>query len=327
MTRPPKSNRARLGKTVHANDRGEICLDAGATCRSPELAITLPCAKAGRPRTTIVQATSACAEVERGERHEPGVNRLLLNNKPLFQFGPLDQGWWPDGLYTAPTDEALRYDIEMTKKLGFNMARKHVKVEPARWYYWCDKLGLLVWQDMPKPAPPPRFATTTSIATRPTRRSAMPSRASSVDEWKRIMDAAHNYPSIVVWVPINEGWFQHRTDEILDWTQKHAAASSTGLAAGPIAAPANCMKSSLPGAGHESVRRRGASVLGEFGGLGPPLQGHLWQNTKNWGYITYADASQLEADYRKGSVAKLVPLCSALSPQPSTRRQQMSKAK
>jgi hypothetical protein len=78
-----------------------------------------------------------------------GVNRLLLNNQPVFQFGPLDQGWWPDGLYTAPTDEALKYDIEMTKKLGFNMCRKHVKVEPARWYYWCDKLGLMVWQDMP----------------------------------------------------------------------------------------------------------------------------------------------------------------------------------
>ena len=77
-----------------------------------------------------------------------GVNRLWLNNKVVFQYGPLDQGWWPDGLYTAPTDAALKYDIEMTKQLGLNMVRKHVKVEPARWYYWCDKLGILVWQDM-----------------------------------------------------------------------------------------------------------------------------------------------------------------------------------
>ena len=82
-------------------------------------------------------------------KDEKGFTRLMLNNKPYFQFGPLDQGFWPDGIYTAPTDEALRYDIEMTKKLGFNLARKHVKVEPDRWYYWCDKLGLLVWQDMP----------------------------------------------------------------------------------------------------------------------------------------------------------------------------------
>jgi beta-galactosidase/beta-glucuronidase len=82
-------------------------------------------------------------------KDEKGTLRLCLNNKPLFQYGPLDQGWWPDGLYTAPTDEALKYDIEVTKELGMNMARKHVKVEPDRWYYWCDKLGLLVWQDMP----------------------------------------------------------------------------------------------------------------------------------------------------------------------------------
>src|SRR5262249_44676913 len=82
-------------------------------------------------------------------KDDKGLTRILLNNKFVFQVGPLDQGFWPDGLYTAPTDAALKYDIEVTKKLGFNMARKHVKVEPARWYYWCDKLGLLVWQDMP----------------------------------------------------------------------------------------------------------------------------------------------------------------------------------
>ena len=82
-------------------------------------------------------------------RDDKGRLRIQLNNKPYFMLGPLDQGFWPDGLYTAPTDEALKYDIEMTKTLGFNMCRKHVKVEPERWYYWCDKLGLLVWQDMP----------------------------------------------------------------------------------------------------------------------------------------------------------------------------------
>src|SRR3954463_13427195 len=82
-------------------------------------------------------------------KDDTGVTRIFLNNKPYFMVGPLDQGFWPDGLYTAPTDQALRYDIEVTKQLGFNMARKHVKVEPERWYYWCDKLGLIVWQDMP----------------------------------------------------------------------------------------------------------------------------------------------------------------------------------
>src|SRR6266540_3804772 len=78
-----------------------------------------------------------------------GARRMFLNGKPLFQFGLLDQGWWPDGLYTAPTDEALAFDIQKTKELGFNVIRKHVKVEPARWYYHADRLGMLVWQDMP----------------------------------------------------------------------------------------------------------------------------------------------------------------------------------
>ena len=82
-------------------------------------------------------------------KDDKGVNRLFLNDEVLFHYGTLDQGFWPDGVYTAPTDEALRYDIEMTKKLGFNMIRKHVKIEPARWYHWCDRLGMLVWQDMP----------------------------------------------------------------------------------------------------------------------------------------------------------------------------------
>ena len=86
-------------------------------------------------------------------KDEKGITRLLLNNRFVFHVGPLDQGYWPDGVYTAPTDEALRYDIEAAKKLGFNMLRKHVKVEPDRWYYWCDKLGILVWQDMPNAYP------------------------------------------------------------------------------------------------------------------------------------------------------------------------------
>ena len=139
----------------------------------------------------------------------------MLNNKSLFQFGPLDQGFWPDGLYTAPTDEALKYDIEMTKKLGFNMARKHVKVEPDRWYYWCDKLGLLVWQDMPsgdkaiggKDAGPQRAARRRPRSTR--------------REWKAMIDANRNHPCIVMWVPFNEGWGQFDTPRIVKWIKEY----------------------------------------------------------------------------------------------------------
>ncbi len=140
-------------------------------------------------------------------KDEHVILRLFLNNKPLFQFGPLDQGYWPDGLYTAPTDEALRYDIEVLKELGFNMARKHVKVEPARWYYWCDKLGLLVWQDMPNVSDYDRR--NRPAYQRDERTDIEHFSQSSLQfelELKRIIDAYHNYPSIVMWVPFNEGW-------------------------------------------------------------------------------------------------------------------------
>src|SRR5438046_2860745 len=144
-----------------------------------------------------------------------GFTRILLNNKPYFQFGPLDQGFWPDGLYTAPTDEALKFDIEMTKKLGFNMARKHVKVEPQRWYYWCDKLGLLVWQDMPSGDRGIRDRDPQDLKRDPE------SAANYEREWKAIIDANRNHPSIVMWVPFNEGWGQFDTDRIVKMTKEY----------------------------------------------------------------------------------------------------------
>src|SRR5262249_25092789 len=143
-----------------------------------------------------------------------GVPRLLLNGEPVFLTGPLDQGYWPDGLYTAPTDEALRYDIEMTKKFGFNMTRKHVKVEPARWYYWCDKLGLLVWQDMPsgdKGGGPGK-----GEITRTPESAAIYAR-----ELKAMINGLHNHPCVVMWVVFNEGWGQFDTKLITEWTKKY----------------------------------------------------------------------------------------------------------
>ena len=119
---------------------------------------------------------------------------IYLNNKPLFQYGVLDQGWWPDGLYTAPSDEALEYDVKMVKEMGFNMIRKHVKVEPARWYYHCDKLGMLVWQDIPN-------------ATTNTQRNDWVE-TNFVREAHNIMNCLKNTPSIITWVAFNEGWGQ-----------------------------------------------------------------------------------------------------------------------
>ena len=147
------------------------------------------------------------------KRDANGIVRLELNNQPLFQFGPLDQGWWPDGLYTAPTDEALVYDIQKTKYLGFNMIRKHIKVEPARWYTHCDQLGIIVWQDMPSGDRNPEWQNRKYFEGTEKKRSAV-SEACYRKEWKEIMDCLYSYPCIGTWVPFNEAWGQFKTPEI-----------------------------------------------------------------------------------------------------------------
>ena len=148
-------------------------------------------------------------------RDKSGIVRLQLNNEPLFQFGPLDQGWWPDGLYTAPSDEALAYDIKKTKDFGFNMIRKHIKVEPARWYTWCDRLGIIVWQDMPSGDRNPEWQNRKYFDGTEFSRSAE-SEACYRKEWKEIMDCLYSYPCIGVWVPFNEAWGQFKTPEIAE---------------------------------------------------------------------------------------------------------------
>ena len=122
-------------------------------------------------------------------KDDQGFTRMALNDQCIFEIGTLDQGFWPDGIYTAPTDEALRSDIEFLKKAGFNLTRKHVKVEPDRWYYWCDKLGLLVWQDMPSG-----------------NNATADGRSDFENELLRMVDGLENHPSIIVWVLFNEGW-------------------------------------------------------------------------------------------------------------------------
>ena len=121
------------------------------------------------------------------QRDALGVVRLQLNNQDLFQFGPLDQGWWPDGLYTAPTDEALKFDVIKTKDLGYNMIRKHIKVEPARWYTHCDQLGIIVWQDMPSGDNSPQWQNRNYFNGTELTRS-IESEAIFRKEWKEIMD-------------------------------------------------------------------------------------------------------------------------------------------
>jgi beta-galactosidase/beta-glucuronidase len=144
-------------------------------------------------------------------KDEKGVPRLALNGKPLFMIGVLDQGFWPDGIYTAPTDEALRSDIELVKKLGFNLIRKHVKVEPERWYWWADRLGMLVWQDMPSGFR--EDAKGDRIELRPD------SPAQFRDELKRLLESRRGHPSIVQWIVFNEGWGQHATSDAVHFVK------------------------------------------------------------------------------------------------------------
>ena len=219
-----------------------------------------------------------------------GVNRLFLNGQPLFQYGPLDQGWWPDGLYTAPTDEALRYDIEMTKAMGFNLARKHVKVEPARWYYWCDKLGLLVWQDMPNGdvgdgAKDLAFSAETAALYR--------------RELKALIDAFHNHPSIVMWVPFNEGWGQHDTMAVAEWVRRYDPTRLVNNASGWTDHFAGDVLDihAYPNPKRPALEERRAVACGEFGGLGFVEEGHLWQADKNWGYRSYRDRALYQTAY------------------------------
>ncbi|MDB5342996.1 MAG: Beta-galactosidase [Schlesneria sp.] len=225
-------------------------------------------------------------------KDEKGINRLMLNGKFVFQYGPLDQGFWPDGLYTAPTDEALKFDIEITKQYGFNMIRKHVKVEPARWYYWCDKLGMLVWQDMPSGD---RFIGPND----PDIQRSPESTAQFETEWKSIMDALRPFPCIVMWVPFNEGWGQFDTARIVELTRKHDPTRLVDNASGWSDRDVGDVHDLhvYPGPASPPPTDKRAAVLGEFGGLGLPLEGHTWQGKENWGYRSFPDQPSLTAAY------------------------------
>ena len=228
-------------------------------------------------------------------RDAAGYRRIGLNNKPYFQYGPLDQGWWPDGLYSAPTDEALKFDLVKTKDWGYNMIRKHIKVEPARWYWWCDRLGICVWQDMPSVAdnlpsfkgdPNPQWGYRSYDAgwDYPLTESA---KDTYYKEWGEIMAQLKKYPCIVVWVPFNEAWGQFDTEAVVDYTYEQDATRLVNSASG---GNSRLCGDILDGHCYPHPRMRFRSegqqidVLGEYGGIGFAVPGHLWQPDKNWGY-------------------------------------------
>lgn len=232
-----------------------------------------------------------------------GIQRMLLNNQFVFQYGPLDQGWWPDGLYTAPTDEALKFDIEKTKEMGFNMIRKHVKVEPARWYTYCDRMGILVWQDMPSGDLGNRWENRPGVYGRATDKDrTAESETIYRTEWNEIMQDLHNFPSIVVWVPFNEAWGQFKTKEIVNWTMQKDPSRLVNTASGgnfedvgPIIDLHNYPEPLMPDPALFGQKR--ILVLGEFGGLGLPIENHTWQEKNNWGYQSFKNKDELLKRY------------------------------
>lgn len=204
-----------------------------------------------------------------------GLLRPLLNGHFVFQMGPLDQGYWPDGIYTASTDEALRFDLETAKRLGFNLVRKHAKVEPQRWYYWADKLGLLVWQDMPSLWYPDDQPTHT--------------REQFEYEWRTIVQQHYNSAAIVTWVPFNENWGAYDVGRICAWTKTLDPTRLVDGNSGYNNAPDYRLAPGDPGNGDfadmhiyvgpgnppvpSSTR---AAALGEYGGVGLLVPGHMW---------------------------------------------------
>jgi len=306
-----------------ANDIVEVKIFDGTTeiatakaVSSEKLELSVPNAKLWSPEspflyTMKVRLISGGASVDQvnsyfamrkvsTKRDANGIVRMELNNKAYFQFGPLDQGWWPDGLYTAPTDEALKYDLQKTKDFGFNMIRKHVKVEPARWYTYCDQLGILVWQDMPSGDRSPQWQNHNYFNGTELKRSAE-SEANYRKEWKEIIDYLYSYPCVGTWVPFNESWGQFKTPEIAEWTKTYDPSRLVNPASGGNHYPVGDILDlhNYPGPDMYLFDGQRATVLGEYGGIGLALEGHLWNADKNWGYVQFKNSKEVTDEYVK----------------------------
>jgi beta-galactosidase/beta-glucuronidase len=249
-------------------------------------------------------------------RGSDGYPTLQLNNEPFFQYGTLDQGYWPEGGLTPPSDEAMRFDLEFLKSAGFNMLRKHIKVEPDRYYYHTDRLGLLVWQDMPsgmmaegryKERSSPQHVMEEDAAEMLRR----PESAAQFElELREMMDELHDFPSIVTWVVMNEGWGQYDTERLAADVKAYdpsrlvnAASGWRDVAAGDFIDQHTYdvdlwdrTRDGRPNLLPDPAKKR-VAVVGEFGGLGYPVEGHLWQTDRNWGYQTYHSPAELLKQY------------------------------
>lgn len=258
-----------------------------------------------------------------------GVKRLFLNGEPYFHSGLLDQGYWPDGLYTAPSDEALIFDIQTAKSMGFNLLRKHIKVEPMRWYYHCDRLGMLVWQDMPSGGGKYRFSTislplVTGVHRRDNRyrafaRTSSQGRAEYMDELEEMVLQLFNAPSVALWVPFNEGWGQFDSTFVMERLRLLDPTRPVDPASGWHDQGAGDLRSLhvyFKPFRFRRDRRGRALALSEFGGYNLRVDGHCF-NQKDYGYRRLPDAAALWRDFARLYEREVLPavprgLCAAV---------------
>ncbi|MCU0248547.1 MAG: beta-galactosidase [Bryobacter sp.] len=261
----------------------------------------------GAPLDTV-QSYFGMRKISIGPGKVAGQPALLLNGQPLFQHGPLDQGWWPDGLHTPPSDEAMRWEIAWLREAGFNMMRKHIKVEPARYYYHCDKLGMLVWQDMPAGFNQALRNQRPDLG-EPIRLSV--SREQHELELRRMIGRLYNAPSIIMWVIHNEGWGQYESPALARWVKAIDPSRLVNADSGWLdmnVGDVFDIHTYEPVPSRPKANAERAIVLGEYGGVGWPITGHLWNpSMRNWGYQTYQDRDAYLAALRK-KVEALVPM-------------------
>ncbi|MEM1068898.1 MAG: family 43 glycosylhydrolase [Planctomycetota bacterium] len=239
--------------------------------------------------------------------------RFTLNGKPIFHWGPLDQGWWPDGLLTPPSDEAMLFDIEWLKQAGFNMIRKHIKVEPRRYYYHCDRLGMMVWQDHVSGGVGSKaWPNWTRLKPDPVDAKWPPKQHEQfMLELDRMITSLESHPSIVSWVPFNERWGQHLTMKVGKWTVQRDPTRLINIASGGNFWPVGDVVDahSYPDPVFPFNDGEGGrfddyiKVMGEFGGHGYPVKGHLWDsNRRNWGY---GGLPKNETEYKERYITSL----------------------
>ena len=257
-------------------------------------------------------------------RDGKGFWRFTLNDEPIFQFGPLDQGYFPEGLYTAPSEEAMLFDIEYAKKIGCNMIRKHVKVEPARWYYACDRLGMIVWQDMPNGGSTTKDAIVAFTFTSGIHRSDIrrlhrfgredpENRKEYRQELKELIDNLYQFPCIAVWVPFNESWGQFQAILTAYWVKGYDPTRLVDHASGWFDQGGGDFQSR-----HVYVKALSASqpderilAVTEFGGYTLQVDGHVYTEKKRFGYGHYPDSASLTSAYMRlleEQVKPLIPL-------------------